>query len=322
MFGRLTTAIESEARRGGCAVIVRTRGADETIDRRLADQLIEPCLQLVRNAVAHGIEPPDHRTAIGKPASGTIALGARKIGNRLSLTIEDDGAGVDVGDVRGKAVDAGLVTRAIADAADDDTLLSLLFFPGFSTRESTDLLAGRGIGLEIARSGVQRMGGAIRLSSRRGEGFSARIDVPIDTGLVTVLWVMAGTEEFALPVANARRVRLNEGADSGRLPHLMACLDGSTSERPRYAIDLELQGDTDSHGPASIGVDSVGQAEEILVRPLGPLVAGLGPFAGVIVRGDGSLRFALDAWAIAPRARAFTAAAGSSGSLAPASSRG
>ena len=110
------------------------------------------------------------RTALGKPPSGTIALAARKLGNRLSLTIEDDGAGVDVADVRARAVAAGLVTRAIAEAADDDTLLSLLFLPGFSTRESTDLLAGRGIGLEIARSGVQRMGGAIRLSSRRGRG--------------------------------------------------------------------------------------------------------------------------------------------------------
>jgi two-component system, chemotaxis family, sensor kinase CheA len=320
MFGRLTTAIESEARRSGCAIIVRTRGADETIDRRMAEQLIEPCLQLVRNAVAHGIEGPDNRTALGKPPSGTIALSARKIGNRLSLTIEDDGAGVDVADVRGRAVAAGLVTRAIADAADDDTLLSLLFLPGFSTRESTDLLAGRGIGLEIARSGVQRMGGAIRLSSRRGEGFSARIDVPIDSGLVTVLWVVAGTDEYALPAANARRVRLNEGTDAGRLPHLVSCLDGSTSDRARYAIDLELQGDSEDspQPPASIGVDAVGQAEELVVRPLGPLVAGLGPFAGVIVRGDGSLRFALDAWAIAPRARAFTAAAGS-GSLAPGS---
>ncbi|HTB74477.1 MAG TPA: ATP-binding protein, partial [Polyangiaceae bacterium] len=305
------------ARRGGCAVIVRTRGADETIDRRVAEQLIEPCLQLVRNAVAHGIEAPEVRTALGKPPSGTISLAARKLGNRLSLTIEDDGAGVDVADVRARAVAAGLVTQVIADAADDDTLLSLLFLPGFSMRESTDLLAGRGIGLEIARGGVQRMGGAIRLSSRRGEGFSARIDVPIDSGLVTVLWVVAGKQEFALPAANARRVRLNEGADAGRLPHLTSCLDGTWSERPRFAIDLELQGDPDAGLPASVGVDAVGQPEELLVRPLGPLVAGLGPFAGVIVRGDGSLRFALDPWAIAPRVRAFTAAAGSGGGVGP-----
>jgi two-component system chemotaxis sensor kinase CheA len=317
MFGRLTTAIESEARRGGCAVIVRTRGADETIDRRIAEHLIEPCLQLVRNAVAHGIEGPEERTALGKPASGTIALTARKVGNRLSLTIEDDGAGVDVADVRARAVAAGLVTAAIAEAADDDTLLSLLFLPGFSTRATTDLLAGRGIGLEIARSGVQRMGGAIRLSSRAGEGFSARIDVPIDTGLVTMLWVVAGGDEYALPAANARRVRLNDGPDAARMPHLRACLDGAACERPRYAIDLDLLDDASAEPQASVGVDAVGRAEELLVRPLGPLVAGVGPFAGVIVRGDGSLRFAIDAWAVAPKARALSAAASATVSTPP-----
>jgi two-component system, chemotaxis family, sensor kinase CheA len=320
MFGRLTTAIESEARRNGSAVIVRTRGADETIDRRIAEQLTEPCLQLVRNAVAHGIESPDVRVALGKPPSGTIAMGARKIGSRLSLTIEDDGAGVDVGEVRSRAVLAGIVTPAIADAADDDTLLSLLFLPGFSTRESSDLLAGRGIGLEIARNGVQRMGGAIRLSSRAGEGFSARIEVPIDSGLVTMLWVVAGKHEFALPAANARRVRRNDGPDAAWVPHLRACVEGraavAMADRARYAIDLELQGEADEPPlPASVGVDAVGEAEELLVRPLGPLVTGLGPFAGVIVRGDGSLRFAIDAWAVAPRARAYSAAAGSPGQV-------
>jgi chemotaxis protein histidine kinase CheA len=308
IFARLTTAVESEARRSGRAVIVRTRGTDETIDRRIAEQLVEPCLQLVRNAVAHGIEPPEARAALGKPQAGTIALGARKLGNRLSLTIEDDGAGVDVTDVRARAVEAGLVATAIAEATDDDTLLSLLFVPGFSTRESSDLLAGRGIGLDIARSVIQRMGGAIRLSSRAGVGFSARIDVPIESGLVTVLWVIAGSEEFALPAANARRVRRNDGADSPRVPHLLSCLDVGTTAPADYAVDLELQGDDAPEQPVAVGVDAVGATEELLVRPLGPLVASLGPFAGAIVRGDGSLRLAIDAWAIAPRARAIAAA--------------
>ncbi len=163
---------------------MRTRGADaESLDRHIAEQLVEPCLQLVRNAVAHGIESPAARTALGKPASGTIALSARKIGNRLRITIADDGAGVDVASVRARAADLGLVTPAIAEAADDDTLLSLLFLPGFSTRESSDLLAGRGIGLDITRASVHRMGGAIRLSSRAGEGFTAWVEVPIESGL-------------------------------------------------------------------------------------------------------------------------------------------
>jgi two-component system, chemotaxis family, sensor kinase CheA len=309
MFGRLTTAIESEARRRGCAVIVRTRGAEETIDRRIAEQLVEPCLQLVRNAVAHGIEAPDVRTALGKPASGTISLGARKMGSRLSVTIEDDGAGVDVVEVRARAMAAGLVTSAIAEAADDDTLLSLLFLPGFSTRETSDLLAGRGIGLDIARAGIQRLRGAVRLSSRAGKGFRARIDIPIGSGLVTVLWVTAGKNEFALPAATARRVRLTHDGDAATVPHLLECVDGAHEGAARYVIDLELESDDAREPPAAVGVDAVGQTEELLVRPLGPLVAGLGPFAGAIVRGDGSLRFAIDPWAVAPRARALSAAA-------------
>jgi two-component system chemotaxis sensor kinase CheA len=244
-----------------------------------------------------------------------VSLTARKMGNRLAVTIEDDGAGVDVDDVRARALDAGLVTQGIAEGADDDTLLSLLFVPGFSTRESSDLLAGRGIGLDIARSSIQRMGGAIRLSSRAGHGFSARLDVPIESGLVSMLWVTAGDQEYALPSLHVRRVRLPEtesGPESTRVPHLLACLDASpardgttSSSRTGYVLDLELEGDDQSLGPASLGVDAVGRTEELLVRPLGPLVAGLGPFAGAIVRGDGSLRLALDAWALAPRARAF-----------------
>lgn len=313
IFARLTTAIESEARRSGRAVIVRTRGADETIDRRVAEQLVEPCLQLVRNAVAHGIEMPEARAALGKPQSGTISLAARKLGGHLAVTIQDDGAGVDVADVRGRALEAGLVTTAIAEAADDDTLLSLLFVPGFSTRESSDLLAGRGIGLDITRSVVQRMGGAIRLSSRAGQGFSARVDVPIESGLVTVLWVTAGGAEYALPALNVKRVRrvaaVNGDAPvSARVPHLLACLDVGGSEAPAYVLDLELEGEEGADSAVTLGVDAVGRTEELLVRPLGPLVAGLGPFGGAIVRGDGSLRLAIDAWAIAPRARAFSAA--------------
>jgi two-component system chemotaxis sensor kinase CheA len=308
IFARLTTAIESEARRAGCTVIVRTRGADESIDRRIAEKLLEPCLQLVRNAVAHGIEAPETRTALGKPASGTIALSARKIGNRLRLTIADDGAGVDVTEVRERAVAAGLVTPAIAAAADDDTLLSLLFLPGFSTRESSDLLAGRGIGLDITRAWIKRMGGAIRLSSRPKEGFTARVDVPIESGLATVLWVRAGNDEFALTAQSARRVEKNHSPHPFRAPHLLACLDAGPGGDARYMIDLGQPSDDVPEPPAWVGVDGVGRTEELLVRPLGPLVAGLGPYAGAIVRGDGSVRLAIDAWAIAPRARAMAAA--------------
>ncbi len=306
MFARLATAVESEARRAQRIVVVRTHGADETIDRRVSDSLVEACMTLARNAVAHGVEPPGVRESLGKPAVGTITLSARKTASRLLLTIADDGAGVDVDAIRRRAVETGAVTEAIAGAADDNTLLALLFLPGFSTRESTDLLAGRGIGLEIAQSAVQRLGGVIRLASRHGLGFEARVEVPIETGITHVLWVTAAGVEHAIAATNLRRVRTNDGADAERVPHLAACLEARPNERAAYALDVALD-DGEGGAPAeiAIGVDAVGHTEEVLVRPLTPLVAALGPFAGAIVRGDGSLRLALDVHALAPRARAL-----------------
>ncbi len=310
MFSRVAAAVYAEARRAGRNVAVRTHGADEPVDRRLVEHLTEPCLQLARNAIAHGIEPPDVREALGKPREATLTLSASRTGNRLSIAISDDGAGVDVSAVRARAVDTGVVTEVLAEAADDQTLLELLFLPGFSTRgQSPDLLAGRGIGLDITLASVQRLGGSIRLSSRHGLGFEARVDVPIESGLATVLWVSADGVELAIPAANAKRVRKNEDEPEGeRVPHLAACLQPRLTPRPAYVVDLDGP-DRAERAPAdetfSVGVDAIGSTEEVLVRQLSPLLWGIGPYAGAIVRGDGSIRLALDIHALAPRARAL-----------------
>jgi two-component system chemotaxis sensor kinase CheA len=303
VFARISTAIQTEARRNGRSVIVRTRGADETVDRRIAERLLEPCLQLARNAVAHGIEPPTVRAEHLKPETGTVSLSAQRIGGRLSIAIEDDGAGVDVAAVRERAVEIGAVAPALAEAADDNTLLTLLFLPGFSTWETSDLLAGRGIGLDIALTGVRRLGGVIRLSSRKGEGFTARVEIAVESGLASVLWVSAGGEQYALPAAHARMVSKLEG-DHVQTPHLATCLEARPVAPATYGIELD-DGDPGKQ-PARVGVDEVGRTEELLVRPLSPLVTGIGPFAGAIARGDGSLRLALDVYMLAPRARTLS----------------
>jgi chemotaxis protein histidine kinase CheA len=304
MFARMAAAAHAEARRTGREVAIRMLGAEEPIDRRLVEALVEPCLQLARNAIAHGIESPEAREALGKPREATLTFSARRSGNRLSVSISDDGAGVDVAAVRARAVETGVVTEVLAEAADDQTLLELLFLPGFSTRgKKPDLLAGRGIGLDIALASVQRLGGSIRLSSRHGLGFEARVDVPIESGLATVLWVTAGDSVLAVPAVNAARVRhLEPGGE--RVPHLAACLEPRLVERPNGRFVVDLDG-PDPSERFSIGVDAVGRTEEVLIRQLSPLLWGVGPYAGAIVRGDGSIRLALDVQALAPRARAL-----------------
>jgi two-component system chemotaxis sensor kinase CheA len=127
--------------------------------------------------------------------------------------------------------------------------------------------------------------------------------VPIETGLARVLWVTAGGVEHALPAQHTRGIRLNDGPEAERVPHLAACLEPANMDRARYVVDLEVGLETTSL--LSLGVDAVGATEEVLVRELTPLLRGMGPFAGAIVRGDGSLRLALDIHALAPRARAL-----------------
>jgi chemotaxis protein histidine kinase CheA len=154
--------------------------------------------------------------------------------------------------------------------------------------------------MDISLSAVQRIGGAIRLSSKRGQGFAAKIELPVGTGLVSVLWVAARGEQYAIPASRARLVR--PGRDSERrVPHLSHCLEGGPAAPAAFSVELE--DDEPDQEPVRIGVDEVGRTESVLIRPLSPLVAGAGPFGGVIVRGDGSLRLVLDAYSLAPRAR-------------------
>lgn len=307
LFARLASAIEAEARRSGREIVVRTSGAEETVGRRVLEQLGEPCLQLARNAVAHGIELPGVRAAMGKPTAGTIAIGAHKHGTRLRLTIEDDGAGVDVAALRAAAVARGAIPAHVAGQADDDTLLGLLFLPGFSLHGAADVLAGRGIGLDIVLAAVQRMGGVVHVSSTRGVGFRVELEVPIESGLGMIVWVRAGAASYGLLASHVRRVGpTGDGASAT----LAACLDPSSVPGP-VARTVEL----DIAGPeVRIGVDAVGQPTEELVRPLTPIIAALGPFVGVVARQgawSGSDKtgaapaLVLDAYTVAARALAL-----------------
>ncbi len=309
LFARLAVAIDTEARRTGKEVVVRAAGDSETIDRRVLEQLVEPCLQIARNSVAHGVEDPRTRESAGKPRAGTITIDAKKVGGRLRLTLADDGAGVDVAAVRAHALAIGAVGTELAAHADDDTLLALLFLPGFSTRKTADLLAGRGVGLDIVQASIQRLGGGIRLSSTVGAGLRTQIDVPVERGVARVVFLRCGRDEYALDATQVAGVSPNEGSEAELTPHLAACLEREGA-RPRAepanpALRIQLVSEDASTEPTLVAVDAVSHVEELLVRPLGPLVASLGPYAGAVQREGGALRLVLDGFALAPRARAL-----------------
>jgi two-component system chemotaxis sensor kinase CheA len=296
LFERVTRAAQRDAESEDKGVVVEVVGRDVPIDRRIAERLLDAMLQLTRNSVVHGIETPALRAVAGKPALGRVTLSAEQIGEWLRITVADDGRGADVQRIRELAVAAGAMSREAADRAQADDLLGLLFLPGLTTHARADLLAGRGLGLDLVQDTIRRLGGTIRLRSRAGGGLTATFEVPSDHTVVEVLWLEELGQRFALPVSFTGRV---ERADAQKPPvRLARCLG---QECPRAAaVSLELT----AYGiaPIRIGLDAVGEIEQVGLRALPELISARGPYGGAVLRSDGSLHLALDAPLVAARA--------------------
>lgn len=303
LFDRVAAAVSAEARREGREVRLAFSGEEAAIDRRVAEMLFDPVLQLARNAIAHGLEPAAERALRGKPRVGSVQLSAEPRSGGLRLVVQDDGAGVNVADVRLRAVARGTISPEMARAADDQTLLALLFVPGFTTKDSADLLAGRGVGLDLALEAVHRLGGTIRLASQPGMGLTATLDIPFEPGLLKVLWLEAGGATYALPVQRVRRILLGRDPEAtGAIP-LDQCLRaplGGAWARGTSAFAIALDPLREGAATPLVGVDRIGKIEEVALRGVSPVVATAGPYAGAIVRGA-ELRFCLDAHALAER---------------------
>jgi chemotaxis protein histidine kinase CheA len=310
LFDRVVSAAAVQARRASRNVHVSVRGGETPVDRRIAEDLLDPLLQLAQNAIVHGIEPPHDRVLRNKPPAGTVSLSAELRGTSLVLVISDDGAGVDVEAVRGRARSRGTLSAARAVSADEQALLGLLFVPGFTTRESADMLAGRGVGLGLVRAAVRRLGGSVRISSRPGLGFSATIEVPIERGVVRVLWVRAGGATYALPARLVHRVHVGTDVEAAfaereiALP-LAACVRGlgaivsgealGSSDVPSYV--LELDPGREDGASFFVSVDAVGDIDEAALHTPPPLIAQAGPYIGAIVQTD-TVRLCLDVFAL------------------------
>lgn len=288
VFERVASAARMFARAEGKAVRVRGVGGDISIERGRAERLLEAVMQVVRNAITHGIDLPEVRQASGKLAEGTLTMVAERLGDWLRLSIDDDGRGVDVSRVRELVVERGLATKDAASRMGHQELFNFLFFPGLSTRRDADMLAGRGVGLDLARDVMRRLGGSMRLSSLPSGGVRATLECPIERGLIDVIWLESAGQFFALPVAFAGQVRSSR--NKRRAVSLAECMGLAANGAGTIEIDVVVPGVQ----PIALGIDALGQVEDVIVRPLPPLLSQLGPFSGAVLHGDGSLRLVLD----------------------------
>ncbi len=175
-------------------------------DRQVLDKLRDICLHLLRNAVDHGIESPDERAAAGKSPTGVIQLTARATADRLALTFSDDGAGIDPAQIRQQALARGFLSGRDAELADVDTVIDLIFMPGFSTKSNVNALSGRGVGLDVVRTTVERMGGRVTVTSTPGQGASFQLSVPLTLQRSHGLLVSIARHTFAVPLDSLRRI--------------------------------------------------------------------------------------------------------------------
>ncbi|WP_433972191.1 chemotaxis protein CheA [Tunturiibacter lichenicola] len=320
LFGKFPRMVRDLARTCGRDVRVEFSGQETGLDKSLLEAIKDPLTHAVRNAVDHGIESPADRVLAGKSAEGCLRLKAFHQSGSVVIEVEDDGAGIPIERVLQKAVERNLVTAEAAAAMSEREALQLIFLPGFSTAAAVTTVSGRGVGMDVVRANVEKVGGSVEVESRRGVGTTLRLRVPLTLAIVPSLVVKSGGQSFALPqsalvelvdiperefkevvqrIGSSELYRLREHLLPMVWLDRLLGLDADAPEKSKghYLAVLEAEGCR-----YGLVVDDLMSPEEIVVKPLSPVLREIGLFSGATVLGNGTLALILDIGATAARA--------------------
>ncbi len=320
----------------GKQVHVTVEGEETELDKTLLEAIKDPLTHLVRNAVDHGVEPPEERIALGKPPEGRLALHAFHEGGQVNINVADDGRGIDPERVRRKAVERGLIPRDQAARLTERELLQLIFLPGFSTAERVTHVSGRGVGMDVVKTNIEKIGGAVDVLSRPGQGTTVKIKIPLTLAIIPALIVGSGGDRYAIPqVSLLELVRL----DGDKARRGFEQIHGVPVYRlrgnllPLVFLHRELRVEPArpqaEMGPVHVAVlqagerpfglvvEAVSDTEEIVVKPLSKHFKGLPLFAGATIMGDGRVALILDILGLRSGPASFPRCAAASPSRPP-----
>jgi len=281
-------------------------GESVELDRSILDEIGDPLVHVVRNAVDHGIEPPEVREEAGKDPAGSIELRATRERDRVTITVEDDGAGIDVEAVRDAAVEEGIHTREEVEALDDEAVQDLIFHSGFSTAAEVTDVSGRGVGLDVVADTVDRLDGSVHVESEPGEGTTISMELPVSLAIAEVLFVDVGGEEYGIPIKtvdeigpvigvetqDGQEVLVSDGGEDRReLIRLDEALSTPGAADPNSGMLVHLRDDVRE---ASVHCEAVREQQEVVVKPFEGILGDVPGLSGATVLGDGDVVTILD----------------------------
>jgi len=293
-------------------------GKDTELDKTLIEAIKDPLTHIIRNSVDHGIEMPDERVANGKNPEGCLSLRAYHEGGQVNIEIGDDGRGIDPEKIKAKALSQKLITPQNARQMSDRELINLVFVPGFSTAETVSHLSGRGVGMDVVKANIEKIGGTVDIQSKVGQGTTLKVKIPLTLAIIPALIVTCRALRYAIPqVSLVELIRLEMVEGESTVEYIQDSpvyrLRGNLLPLVCLNEVLEIESQPSSGavnvavlqaGSCQFGlvVDGINDTEEIVVKPLGNLLNGISTYAGSTIMGDGQVILILDAMGLAKKA--------------------
>ena len=310
LFNKFHRTVRDAAKDEAKMVSLKIAGADAKLDKTVIDEISDPLMHLIRNSVSHGVETPDIREARGKSREGEVSLNAYREGDNIIMEVADDGNGLDVKRIREIVVEKGLRSRAEVEAMPDEEVIRFIFLPGFSTKKDVSAISGRGVGMDVVKTNITKLGGTIDIETAAGKGSKFLIKLPLTLVIYAALLVECGDQEFAISLTSVEetaRIPLHHIHNVGNreviklrgqvLPirRLSAILQSNHNDRPPseqlYApIVIVRSGEQ----ILALMVDELIGRETIVIKPLGDYLKKVKIFSGATISGEGKVRLILD----------------------------
>jgi len=305
VFNKFPRIVRDLARALNKKVNLHLEGTETELDRSIIEAIKDPLTHLVRNSIDHGIEPPEMRAQVGKPLEGNLVLRAYHEGGQVVIEIEDDGRGIDKEKIKKKAIEKGLLSPEEAERLSEKEILSFIFKSGFSTAEKVTQVSGRGVGMDVVKTNIEKLGGSIELNTVLGKGTTVRIKIPLTLAIIPALIVTSHGSRYAIPQVSLRElVSIDPQKDILKMGDTeFYRLRGEIIPVVRLGRALGYQDGKDENslvilttGDRFIGllVDQIYDSEEIVVKPLGKWFKNISLYSGATIMGDGKLALILD----------------------------